>query len=132
MMAGDAMTRVMAAVDGLLAHAETTLGLEPADRAWARNRLLDVLGLDSYEPAAGPDLAEGGAVRSAAGPTDGSRAEQLMTALADAAADAGLIGTEARGDLMDAAMGVLMLASVAAAKHGDAILIDEVARREAA
>ena len=31
-----------------------------------------------------------------------------------------------------AAMGVLMLASVAAAKHGDAILIDEVARREAA
>ena len=108
MMAGDAMTRVMAAVDGLLAHAETTLGLEPADRAWARNRLLDVLGLDSYEPAAGPDLAEGGAVRSAAGPTDGSRAEQLMTALADAAADAGLIGTEARGDLMDAAMGVLM------------------------
>ena len=31
-----------------------------------------------------------------------------------------------------AAMGVLMLASVAAAKHGDVILIDEVARREAA
>ena len=60
MMAGDAMTRVMAAVDGLLAHAETTLGLEPADLAWARNRLLDVLGLDSYEPAAGPDLAEAG------------------------------------------------------------------------
>ena len=30
-----------------------------------------------------------------------------------------------------AAMGVLMLASVSAAKHGDAILIDEVARREA-
>lgn len=29
-----------------------------------------------------------------------------------------------------AAMGVFMLASVAAAKHGDAILIDEVARRE--
>ena len=30
-----------------------------------------------------------------------------------------------------AAMGALMVASVAAAKHGDAILIDEVARREA-
>ena len=29
-----------------------------------------------------------------------------------------------------AAMGVFMLASVAAARHGDAILIDEVARRE--
>ena len=29
-----------------------------------------------------------------------------------------------------AAIGVFMLASVAAAKHGDAILIDEVARRE--
>lgn len=30
------------------------------------------------------------------------------------------------------AMGLLMAVSVAAAKHGDAILIDEVARREAA
>ena len=29
-----------------------------------------------------------------------------------------------------AAMGVFMLASVAVARHGDAILIDEVARRE--
>lgn len=30
------------------------------------------------------------------------------------------------------AMGMIMAASIAAAKHGDAILIDEVARREAA
>ncbi|MBR2582064.1 MAG: UDP-glucose--hexose-1-phosphate uridylyltransferase, partial [Oscillospiraceae bacterium] len=68
--------------------------IEPADEVWARNRILDILGLDGFEPA-GETAAQG--------------LEAILAAILDDAAARGLIdGGITSRDLMDTRlMGVL-------------------------
>ena len=68
--------------------------IEPADEIWARNRMLDVLGLDGFEPA---------------GETAGQDLEAILGAILDDAAARGLIdGGITSRDLLDTRlMGVL-------------------------
>ena len=68
--------------------------IEETDAVWARNRLLDILGLDGYEPA---------------GEATGQSLEEILKAILDDAAARGVIdGGITSRDLMDTRlMGVL-------------------------
>ena len=86
--------------------------IEPADEVWTRNRILDILGLDGFEPA-GETAAQG--------------LEAILAAILDDAAARGLIdGGITSRDLMDTRlMGVLTPRPSAVIGHFNALYAED-------
>ena len=89
------MKEVCDAVDDLIAYARAKLGLSARNETFVRNTVLDLVGLESYE----------GAGREYGGQT----VSQLLRALVDACARAGLASAEQPERLTDSVMGALIL-----------------------
>ncbi len=89
------MKEVCDAVDDLIAYARAKLGLSARNETFVRNTVLDLVGLESYE----------GTGREYGGQT----VSQLLRALVDACARAGLASAEQPERLTDSVMGALML-----------------------
>ncbi|NEG78997.1 galactose-1-phosphate uridylyltransferase [Bifidobacterium avesanii] len=122
---GDGFAAVCAAVDALMIYAQRRLMLDSRDVDWARNRLLEVLGLASYRSAGadGMDGVRGGADEAdAVGPVapDASNATEPsgipdapdtpdlpLAALRRAVMAAGLVADADWPSLADAVMGAL-------------------------
>ncbi|QOQ39631.1 galactose-1-phosphate uridylyltransferase [Trueperella pecoris] len=88
--------RVYQAVDALVDYAKAHLELDPANEDWARNQILGMFGLNSYEPTG----AQG---------ADHARPDALLQEFADACIAASLIEEGEAESRCDQAMGYLTL-----------------------